>query len=270
MTPEQRTRNTDGGTVTREVLLTRSTDSDHAERDTELPVPELDTPIPELAERLLATNERQVPVSNGVECVGHVSITNVVRAIARRVVTLDVPVADAYTDSVNIVFAGTPLPVAVRQITNASESSAIVLDENGAAVGILTEKDVVGAARFTQGELRSPDLEYRDDDRQWEGIELEVNGPIPTLTIELPAVPVSEIVSEDVPTVSADRSCTDAAQLMVSKDVDQVAVRKQEQLVGVLRDRDLLYALVGRKTGRKDARKDAQKNGRTAERKRDD
>lgn len=247
MTPEQRTRNTDVGTVTRELLVTRSANSDHVEQGTEPPVVQLDAPIGRFADRLLSTDERQLPVCNNGEIVGFVSVTDMVRAIARQVVALDVSVAEVYNDTVDIVSAGTQLPTAVRQLTTASGLSAIVLDEDGAVVGVLTESDVVDAARFTQGELCfAADLADRDADPRWEGIELEGGGPVPTLTVELPAVPVSEIVSEDVPTVSADQSVTDAARVLIARDVEQVAVQVSDQLAGVLRDRDLLYSFLDR------------------------
>lgn len=212
------------------------------------PAVELDAPITEFVDRLLATNERQVPVRKNGEVLGFFSVTDVVRAIARRVVTLDVSVADVYSDTVDTVHVGTPLPAAVRQITNASEPSAIVLDEDEAVVGILTEGDIVDAARFTQGELRpASDLAHRGDERQWNEIDLEVDDAIPTLSIELPTVPVSEISTDDVPTVPVDGNVADAAQIMISRDVEQVAVQREDQVVGVVRDRDLLHALVDRR-----------------------
>lgn len=243
MTPEQRPKSNDGrsesdgrfGTVSREVLVVNSDEREPTESGPERPpAVELDAPMSAVADRLLATTERRITLRNDGELVGVVSARDVVRAVGRRVIAVDVSVADVYCDDVDTVFAGTPLQAAVRQIATASGSSAIVLDEAGAAVGLLTEDDVVDAARFTQGEPHSE-------------ADPGVGGPIPILCVELPTVPVSEISTDDVPTVPADSTVADAAQLMISRDTEQVAVQRGDQIVGVVGDRDILHALADRR-----------------------
>ena len=176
--------------------------------------------------------------------VGIVTITDVIHALAREKVATDADVGDLCNGTVNTTYTGTPLPVAEREIGLADVPYTVALDDTAEMAGVLTEPDIVAVAEVVEGEEDAGASMAGDDEHwKWESIKSVGNRYVPTRNVELPAEPVSEYMTADVVTVSKRKSAVEAAQLMITNDIEQIPVVSGGELAGVLRDVHLLEAL---------------------------
>ena len=233
------------GLVTRESLIEHPDEDQLALLVREVPTIAPSATLTELAELILESGERRVPVVEEEALVGIVTVTDIVRAIAEGERDGDAEVGGLATRVVNTVYQGTPLPVAERELSYADVPYAIVLDDDGRHAGMLTEVDIIEVARVVQGESNPGDaVANQDNEWMWEGIKAVSSRTIPTLNVEIPSAPVSEFMTEDLITVPKHRTAREAAQLMISNDIEQIPLLSGDELVGIVRDVDLLEALV--------------------------
>jgi CBS domain-containing protein len=202
-----------------------------------------DASVEEVAALMLEEGTRRVPVVDG-ELEGIVTVTDVVRAIAENEADGDTEVGELANNDVNTCYVETPLTVAEREIFYANVPYAIVLDDDGEMDGILTEVDIIKVAQVVEGEADTGgSIANEDDDWMWEGIKSVGNSYIPTRNVKIPSAPVREFMTDDVVTVSKRKTARDVAQTMLTKDIEQVPLVSGDQLVGIVRDVNLLEAL---------------------------
>lgn len=232
------------GLVTRESLIEQPDEDQLALLAREVPTVAPSMPLAELAQLIVESTERRVPVLDDEELIGIVTVTDIVRAIAEGEQNGDTQVGHLATQSVNTVYQETPLPVAEREISFANVPYAIVLDEDGRQTGIITEVDIIEVARVVQGESDPGDaVANQDDEWMWEGIKAVSSRFIPTLNVQIPSAAVSAFMSEDLLSVPKTRTARETAQLMLSNDIEQLPLLSGDELVGIVRDIDLLEAL---------------------------
>lgn len=235
------------GLVSRDDLIDNPNEDDLALLMREVPTTLADTTVEEAAHLMVSEGARRVPVvteNDHTELAGIVTITDVIRAIARGEVDGATEVGDICATDVNATYEGTPLPVAEREIALANVPYTIALDDEGEMSGILTEVDIVAVAEVVEGEDDSgASLAEEDDDWKWEGIKSVGNRYIPTRNVEFPSEPISEFMTKDLVTVSRRKTAKEAAKLMISKDIEQIPVVSGGDLVGVVRDINLLEAV---------------------------
>ncbi|SFR32709.1 CBS domain-containing protein [Halogeometricum limi] len=231
------------GLVSREDLIEHPDEDQLAVLMRDVPTTTADTSVEDVARMMVEEGTRRVPVVDG-ELEGIVTVTDVVRAIARGEVALDAGAADVASKDVNTTYVETPLTVAEREIFYANVPYAVALDEEGQMAGILTEVDIIDVARVVEGEDDTGgSVADQDDEWMWEGIKTVGNRYVPTRNVELPAEPVSTFMSTDVVTVSKRKSAVEAAQAMITEDIEQIPLVSGDNLVGIVRDIDLLEAL---------------------------
>lgn len=249
------------GLVSREGLIERPDEDQLALLLEEVPTTTEDASIEELAGLMVREGARRVPVVDSAErssadhssgqgpredghLEGIVTVTDVIRAIAEGEVAGEAEVGDLAARHVNGVYAGTPLPVAERELHYADEPYAIVLDDDADPCGILTEVDVLDVAEVVEGEERTGDSMAGDDsDWKWESIKAVGNRYLPTRNVEIPAAPVREFMTEDVVTVTKRKTAQDAAQLMIRHDIEQIPLMSGDELSGIVQDIHLVEAL---------------------------
>jgi CBS domain-containing protein len=233
------------GPVTREPLIEQPDEDQLALLVREVPTTEKSTSLTELAELVLASDERRVPVVESDELVGIVTVTDVIRALAEGEADGETTVGGLATREVNTVYRKAPLPVAERELHYADVPYAVVLDASGRQTGMLTEVDIIDVAQVVQGESNPGDaVANQDDEWMWEGIKAVGSRSIPTLNVEIPSEPVEAFMTEELITVSKRKTARETAQLMISNDIDQIPLLSGDALVGIVRDVDLLKALV--------------------------
>jgi len=231
------------GLVSRDALIDRPDEDQLALLVEEVPHTTADSTLDELADLMLSTGARRVPVVVG-RLEGIVTITDVVRAIATGDVDGDVTVDELARRDVNCVYEGTPLHVAERELSHAGVPYGVALDDEGDTSGMITEVDIIDVARVVEGEEETGDsLASDDDDWKWESVKAVGSRYMPTRNVEIPAGPVSEFMTDDLVTISGRRTAQDAAQLMIEHDIEQIPLVSGDELTGMVRDMDLLEAL---------------------------
>jgi len=232
------------GLVTRETLIEQP-DEDQLVMllEEDVPTTTAETSLEAVARTMVEQGARRVPVVDG-EFEGIVTVTDVIHAIATGDQETDATVEAYVSEDVNTTYEGAPLPVAERGLSYANVPYTVALDDEGRMSGILTEVDIIDVARIVEGEESTGDnFGDQDDDWSWEGIKAVGSRYLPTRDIELPTGPVREFMSDDVVTVSVKTSVQEAAQRMISNDIEQLPLVTGEDLVGIVRDIDLLEAL---------------------------
>jgi CBS domain-containing protein len=109
-------------------------------------------------------------------------------------------------------------------------SGAPVVDEQGRILGIVSQNDLVrhSSAPVTaeeSGRFYSSDPDYRD---------------IGALRVDVSDVPVSEVMSRKVYTVSRDTSAAIAANIMRERRIHRLVVTDRARVVGVITSLDLM------------------------------
>jgi len=249
------------GLVSREALIEQPDEDQLVMLLEEVPTTEKETPLPEVARTMVDEQARRVPVvesgepssadssddtasAEGGRFEGIITITDVVHAIASGDQETD-DVVEAYASpNVNTTYEGAPLLVAEREMYYANVPYTVTLEETGRMSGILTEVDIIDVARIVEGEEETGN-NFPDQDSQWswEGIKGVGSRSLPTRDIELPEGPISDFMSDDVVTVSAQTSVQEAAQQMISNDIEQIPIVTGERLAGIVCDIDILEAL---------------------------
>jgi CBS domain-containing protein len=231
------------GLVSREDLIEQPDEDQLALLMREVPTTTAETGVVEVAALMRETGARRLPVVDG-RLEGIVTVTDVIRAIAEGLVDGDRPVGELATEAVNTTWVETPLPVAARELGYATVPYAVALDDEGEMAGILTEEDLIAVARVVEGEDDTGEsMAGQDDEWMWEGIKAVGNRYLPTRNVELPADAVAACMTADVRTVSRRKTAREAARVMLDADVEQLPLVSGGELVGVVRDVDLLGAL---------------------------
>ncbi|PSQ30360.1 signal transduction protein [Halobacteriales archaeon SW_6_65_46] len=232
------------GLVSREQLIANPDEDQLAMLVEDVPTVGPDAELDAVARRFRDGDQRRLPIVEGDELLGLVTITDIVHAIANSEVAADATADQLMETGVNAVHQATPLTVAERELAFADEPYGVVLDEAGSPTGMLTEVDVLDVARIVEGEESTGDsIADDDDDWKWEAIKAIGSRYLPTRNVQIPAEPVEMFMTDSLITVGQSKSATDTAQLLITEDIEQVPVVSGDTLVGILRDTDLLEAL---------------------------
>ncbi|MFC7205043.1 CBS domain-containing protein [Haloferax namakaokahaiae] len=232
------------GLISREDLIKNPEEDQLAVLVREVPTTTADTGLEEAAAMMVSEETRRVPVVDGDEIVGIITVTDVIRAIARGNIDGETPVADLAARDVNATYVEVPLPIVEREIYYANVPYAVVLDDEASMAGIVTEVDIIDVARVVEGEEGTGDSVANQDDKwMWEGIKAVGNRYIPTRSVEIPAEPVSKFMTDDLVTVSKRASAKEAARIMIREDIEQIPVMTGDRLIAIVRDINLLEAL---------------------------
>ncbi|OVE83456.1 CBS domain-containing protein [Natronolimnobius baerhuensis] len=231
------------GLISREELIEQPNEDQLVMLMDDVPTTTRETNLEDVARTMVEENARRVPVVDG-DFEGIITVTDVIHAIATGDQATEGTVGDYGSTNVNTTYEGAPLPVAERGLSYANVPYTVALSEDGEMTGVLTEVDIIDVARIVEGEEETGD-NFPDQDSQWswEGIKGVGSRYLPTRDIEIPNGPVSEFMTDDVVTASAETSLQDAAQDMISNDIEQIPMVTGEQLVGIVRDIDILEAL---------------------------
>jgi len=241
-------KRTDGGEeyrglVSREELIERPDEDQLAVLLREVPTVAADATIEAAARLMVEAGTRRVPVVDG-RLDGIITITDVIRAIARGEVAVDAAAGEIATRDVNTTYVETPLPVAEREIYYANVPYTVCLDVEGSIAGILTEVDIIDVARVVEGEDHTGDsVAGQDDEWMWEGIKAVGKRYIPTRNVEIPAEPVSTFMSTEITAVPRSKPAIEVAQTLITEDIEQVPLVAGDELVGIVRDIDLVEAV---------------------------
>lgn len=231
------------GIVSRESLIERPDEDQLALLMDEVPTVTRDATVQEAAEIMLTEDSRRLPVVED-QLEGIVTVTDVVHAIAEGNVGDETSVETIATREIITTHQDTPIGVVERQLFYAQVPYAVVLDDIGDIIGIITYVDLLRSAEIVEGaESTGNSMADQDDEWMWEGIKGVGSRYLPTRNVELPKKPVSALMTGDVLTIATTRTIQDAAQTMITHEIEQLPMVSGDKLVGIVRDIDLLKAL---------------------------
>jgi CBS domain-containing protein len=231
------------GLISREELLREGDEDQLAMLMREVPTVSPDATVEDCAGLMLGEEERRIPVAEDGGVAGIVTLTDIVEHIAGLGDETDI--GELIDGRVLTVWEDTPVRVAVETLTLADETAACVLDEDCEMVGIVTETDCIRVSDVdTSSEELGESVANQDDDWMWEGIKATSTQLMPVSKVTFPDAPVSEYMADDIVTVVRSTDASDAAETMAENDVQHLPVKRGDDLVGMLRDTDLLGAVV--------------------------
>ncbi len=188
------------------------------------PVVEPDMDLPAVAELMISTGFRGLPVVRNRQLAGVLSRTDLVRALVETKSLVGLPVRDFMTPSPQCVLDDDRVDRAVRLMQSLGERSIPVVDKGRRIKGVLGLKDV--ASLFAPPRRRG---RFAERTGREEKVSIQVKS-----VMRVPPV-----------VVEPDAEVQRAAELMIRHDISSVIVVDRDEPVGILTKADLMHLLAG-------------------------
>ncbi|MEE9591988.1 MAG: CBS domain-containing protein [Thermoplasmata archaeon] len=185
---------------------------------------EPENPLTQIAEFLIASGYRSIPVMEDDTLVGLISRSDVVGALAGAEEFAELPIADIMTPDPQTVEEGETLDKARELMRSLDERAVPVVDAQGRLTGVVGLKDMVEA--LTRGKPRRA----TQGERAGRKISLEVE--------------VRSIMNAPAITIDPDGTGAEAAALMQEHNISTVVVVENGLPVGIVTQVDLLEQVV--------------------------
>jgi len=179
----------------------------------------METPVTQVAEHLVSTGYRQIPVLNGKKVVGTVSRTDIISIIPKVRDLRDIKVSEIMSEDVKVVSGKDPLQTAIDIMGRLDIRTLPVLDEFGRVKGMVGVKDIVNynwreRTRATVGEIA--------------GQSIPVEIKVESLSVDNPI------------TVDPDTTLQEAVDLILDNRISTLPVIDEDGLRGVVTTYDLV------------------------------
>jgi CBS domain-containing protein len=205
-----------------------------------------DNSIVEAARIILENNIRRLPVVEDHSLAGLITIADLVGTIAK--LNIKTPIGGYIGNNVVSVWSETPLSV-VGEIMELADVKAVpILDTNLTLVGVAADKDLINAS-IIEDKTEMTDMSAGSDDDAWtwESLRDTMSLYYSVAKIQLPSFPVKDIIklTGEPETAVLSSHVSDSARKMRRNRIDQLPViNSKRKLLGLLRDKDLLKAIV--------------------------
>ena len=214
------------GVITERQLLQSHVEDDAKAASLTTPAPKVDRDEDvRVTARMLVEGSRKVaPIFENGSLWGIVTEDDILSAVLENLDALDV--GDIYSDDPITLSKGDTVGVAINRLREHTISRLPVLDERGLLSGIVTIHDVVNVV------IRNMDKPTTGD----RAGEMD----------RILDIPVADVLSSPVETVSLDDSVDDAVAVMLDNDYSGLVVTKAENdrvILGVVTKTDVLRAL---------------------------
>jgi CBS domain-containing protein len=200
----------------------------------------------EVAARAFCSRKvHHLPVVDKNRLVGIVTPTDLLGEVEN--LESDLPVEKVIRSTCVPIYVGSPLPVALITLKVSKVNALPVLDDAGKLVGILTDRDIFNSS-YINGSVAMADLGIGGDEDEWtwEGLRNVMKLWYEVSKIELPGVPVSDIMIKQPTTVFKMTTVSEAARIMRKNDFGQLPVRdSKDGLLGMIYDVDVVTVLSG-------------------------
>ena len=203
----------------------------------------LEEDVKKAAEMLHTQWIHNIPVVDDGNLVGLVTPTDLMKIIVKS--EIDIPVSRFMKSPCVPVYEETPLKVVMKIIRLSKMYALPVLNENAELTGIVTDRDVFNLTHI-DSKIAISDLGLGEDEDSWtwEGLRNIMKLYYVESKIDLPPVPVKEIMIKNPKGVYEGASIADAAKIMINEDFCQIIVKdSDDDLVGVLYETDVMGAL---------------------------
>jgi CBS domain-containing protein len=232
------------GIITRKDMLRKSEETQLGLLMTRNPAtigPEAD--LAEAATQIITHKVRRLPVVEGKELVGILSVADLITAIAQLKSREEIK--DKFTSSTFALWEETPLSLVGRVMEISGVDAIPILDNEGVLSGIISERDLIKHSSIEDSVETSDFSNGTDDDEwTWESIRDLHTLSFGVSKVKLPARPVKTAMVTNVVSVPLNSEIGECALKMKRARVDQLpVVNSDKQLVGMLFDRDIIRVL---------------------------
>ncbi len=186
---------------------------------TSVPTIELATPLTEVAEHMMSSNARQLPVVKGNRVIGIISRADLVKWVASIRQLKEIKVWEIMSNVVDAVYPGDKLEDAMEIMRRLDIRTIPVLDENDGVFGIIGMREVI-------------DYNYREKNRQTVGELTGVKTPV--------ELKVESLCVENPMTIGWEDDLGKAANLMADNDISTLPVVEEGRLVGIITRYDII------------------------------
>jgi len=196
--------------------------------------------INDAAHILVENTFRRMPVVDDSELVGFITVTDIVSAIADM--DIGTPVDDYIIREIVAVWEMTPVDVVGEIMKLANADASPVLDSANKVVGIVTESALLKASKI-EDTTEKADLSAGSDEDAWtwEAVRDTMRLYYGVSRVELPSVPVKDIMMAEYESIYHKTGISECARQMRRFDVELLpVVTADEKLEGIIKDSDLV------------------------------
>ncbi len=212
----------------------------------DVPVVNVDDSIEDAARTMLRYGRRHlVVVDENRRVLGVITPQDFLRVIVER--KISTPVENFISKPCFLLHTCTPLPVVFRAMSLTLLSAFPVVDDNAQLVGIVTDRDLFEKAKVDMNVAIS-ELGLGDDEDSWnwEGLRNVIKLFYMEEKVNLPNIPVEEVMIKNPLTIFSKSPVWEAAKLMMKHNFSQLPVRNtHDELIAMIFDSDLVASLVG-------------------------
>jgi len=180
--------------------------------------------LPEVAERMISSGFRAIPVIKDKRLAGILSRSDLVRALVQAKSLEGLKASEFMTPNPQCVAEDDTVEHAVQIMRSLGERSIPVVDKNRRLKGVLGLKDVVNL--FSKPKVRE---QYGDRVGRGEKVTLEVKG-----VMRYPPV-----------TIGPEATVHRAGELMVKNRISSIIVTDKDEPVGIITTQDLMQFVAG-------------------------
>ncbi|KAF1074247.1 CBS domain-containing protein [Methanogenium sp. MK-MG] len=233
------------GIITRKDMLTKSDEMQLGLLMTPDPVTITpDETIQTAAAILIKNHFRRLPVVEGGELIGLISISDIVGAIARMKITDEI--RNKFSSHTFAVWEESPLPLVGRIMEMSGYDAVPILNESGQLTGIISERDLIRHSSI-EDSVEVSDFSNGTDDDEWTWESLRDNYTISygISKVQLPDKPVKDAMVREVVAVPLNAEISECALKMKRARVDQLPViNGDRKMVSMLYDRELIKIIL--------------------------
>jgi len=232
------------GIITRKDLLKKSEETQLGLLMTSDPITiSPDTKLSEAAKLMIKFHVRRLPIVDGKELVGIISVADLINAIAQMKIKDEIK--NFNPNQAFALWEETPLSLVGRIMEISGLDAIPLLDEEGRLSGIISERDLIRHSSI-EDSVETSDFSNGTDDDEWTWESIR---DLHTLTygvskVQLPHRPVKTAMIKNVINVTMNTEVSECALKMRRARVDQVPiVNSDKKLVAMLFDRNLISVL---------------------------
>ncbi len=202
-----------------------------------------DSSIMEACKLLLKHGIRRLPVVEDHTLVGIITIADLVKVAAD--LAIEEGIVEYYEKSIVALWSEMPLPVAGAIMEYAQVQACPVIDSSLKLVGIISDRDLIKSS-IIEDSVGKTDMSaaHGDDKWMWESVMQSMNKYYAVSRIELRNIPVREAMVKAITAIKSTK-VGECAAMMRKDKIDQIpVVSSSQKLIGILRDTDIVNALV--------------------------
>jgi len=212
----------------------------------DVPLVKVDDSIEDAARTMMRYGRRHlVVVDENRKVLGVITPQDFLSVIVER--RISTPVENFISKPCFPLHLCTPLPVVFKAMTLTLLSAFPVVDDNAQLVGIVTDRDLFEKAKVDMNVAIS-ELGLGDDEDSWnwEGLRNVIKLFYMEEKVNLPNIPVGEVMIKNPVTIFSKSPVWEAAKIMMKNNFSQLPVRNtHDELIAMVFDSDLVVSLVG-------------------------